>query len=87
MLNVINKETFIKDLPLDKNKLAPSYIVQVFMNTDLTFITNKENETLLERFKVLIKDTKYFDALVAFFYTSGFYNLYKSLEKTEQRGV
>lgn len=54
------------------------------MNTDLTFITNKENETLLERFRVLIKDTKFFDALVGYFYTSGFYNLYKSLEKTEK---
>jgi len=54
------------------------------MNTDLTFITNEESINLLERFKVLIKDTKYFDVLAGYFYTSGFYALYKSLEKTEK---
>ena len=27
------------------------------MNSDLTFITNEENRNLLERFKVLVKDT------------------------------
>jgi len=52
------------------------------MNTDLTFITNEKGSNLLERFKVLIKDTHLFDVLVGYFYTSGFYNLYKSLEKT-----
>lgn len=52
------------------------------MNTDLTFITNEKDSNLLERFKVLIKDTHLFDVLVGYFYTSGFYNLYKSLEKT-----
>jgi superfamily II DNA/RNA helicase len=54
------------------------------MNTDLTFITNEKSRNLLERFKVLIKDTKYFDVLVGYFYTSGFYALWKSLEKAEK---
>jgi len=54
------------------------------MNTDLTFITNEESKNLQERFKVLIKDTKYFDVLSGYFYTSGFYALYKSLEKTKK---
>jgi len=54
------------------------------MSTDLTFITNEANNTLLDRFKVLIKDTKLFDVLVGYFYTSGFYKLYKSLENTEK---
>lgn len=54
------------------------------MNTDTTFITNEENKTLLDRFRVLIKDTRLFDVLVGYFYTSGFYALYKSLEKTEK---
>jgi HKD family nuclease len=54
------------------------------MDTDLTFITNERDKNLLERFKVLIKDTKFFDALVGYFYTSGFHALYKSLEKTEK---
>ena len=54
------------------------------MNSDLTFITNEENRNLLERFGVLIKDTRFFDVLVGYFYTSGFYALYKSLESTER---
>ena len=51
---------------------------------DLTFITNEKNERLLDRFKVLIKDTRLFDVLVGYFYTSGFHALYKSLESTEK---
>lgn len=54
------------------------------MSSDLTFITNEKGQNLLERFKVLIKDTKFFDVLVGYFYTSGFYALYKSLEQTEK---
>ena len=54
------------------------------MNSDLTFITNEENRNLLERFRVLIKDTRLFDVLVGYFYTSGFHALYKSLENTEK---
>ncbi len=42
------------------------------MNSDLTFITNEENKNLLERFRVLIKDTYLFDCLVGYFYTSEF---------------
>jgi len=53
-------------------------------NTDLTFITNQKGETLLERFQKLIKDTRYFDALVGYFFTSGFYALYELLENTEK---
>ena len=54
------------------------------MTTDLTFITNEEGKTLLERFKVLIKNTKFLDCLVGYFYTSGFYSIYPSLESTEK---
>ena len=53
-------------------------------NSDLTFITNEEGRNLLDRFKILIKDTQLFDVLVGYFYSSGFYALYKSLEKTEK---
>ncbi len=52
--------------------------------SDLTFITNEKDKTLLDRFKVLIKDTRFFDVLVGYFYTSGFYAIYKSLENTEK---
>lgn len=54
------------------------------MNTDLTFITNENNQNLRERFEVLIKDTRFFDCLVGYFYASGFHALYKSLETTEK---
>ena len=37
------------------------------MNTDLTFFTNEEGRTLLNRFQVLIKDSKFFDCLVGYF--------------------
>ncbi|MCK4445595.1 MAG: helicase, partial [Candidatus Marinimicrobia bacterium] len=53
-------------------------------NTDLTFITNEEQQNLKARFQVLIKDTKLFDCLVGYFYTSGFHAVYKSLENTEK---
>ena len=53
-------------------------------HSDLTFITNEKDKSLLERFNVLIKDTEFFDVLVAYFYTSGFYAIYKSLENTKK---
>ena len=54
------------------------------MNSDLTFITNEAGQTLKDRFEVLIKDSKLFDCLVGYFYSSGFHAIYKSLEKTEK---
>ena len=54
------------------------------MSTDITFLTNEHGENLKERFNVLIKDTRLFDVLVGYFYTSGFHAVYKSLEKTEK---
>lgn len=54
------------------------------MSSDLTFITNEDGKSLLHRFTALIKDTRYFDCLVGYFYASGFYSIYKSLEKTEK---
>jgi len=54
------------------------------MNNDLTFITNESGQTLKERFEVLIKDSKFFDCHAGYFYTSGFYLIYKALEKTEK---
>ena len=54
------------------------------MTTDLTFITNEQNQTLKDRFNVLIKDARFFDVLSGYFYTSGFYAIYKSLEHTEK---
>ena len=53
-------------------------------HSDLTFITNENKQNLLERFKVLIEDTEFFDVLVGYFYTSGFHALYQALEKTKK---
>ncbi len=53
-------------------------------NTDLTFFTNEPGHTLLDRFKSNLIATRFFDVLVGYFYTSGFYALYKSLENTEK---
>jgi HKD family nuclease len=38
---------------------------------DLTFFTNDENGSLLNRFKRVLKTTKYFDILVGYFRASG----------------
>ena len=53
-------------------------------SSDLTFITNEGEQNLLERFRVLIKDTEFFDVLVGYFRTSGFFRLYKSLESVSK---
>jgi len=53
-------------------------------HSDLTFITNEEQRNLKTRFHALIKDTKYFDCLVGYFFTSGFHAIYKSLENTDK---
>ena len=54
------------------------------MTNDSRFITNQEKQTLLERFRILIKGTKFFDCLVGYFYISGFQQLYEPLEKTKK---
>jgi len=54
------------------------------LTTDLTFITNEKGQTLKNRFEALIYDTRFFDCLVGYFYTSGFFNIYKPLENTER---
>lgn len=52
--------------------------------TDTTFITNEGETSLRDRFRVLIRDTRFFDALVGYFYTSGFYAIYESLQNTDR---
>lgn len=55
------------------------------MTTDLTFITNQEDKSLLDRFKVLLgSNTRFFDCLVGYFYASGFYQLTEHFESTER---
>ncbi len=52
--------------------------------SDLTFITNEKDENLQKRFSELIRDTRFFDCLVGYFYTSGFHAICNSLENTEK---
>ena len=52
--------------------------------TDLTFFTNEENNTLLDRFKTILKTVEFFDVLVGYFRISGFHQLYKSFEDIEK---
>ncbi len=54
------------------------------MTTDLTFFTNEPEATLLDRFKRTLSDVKYFDVLVGYFRTSGFHQLYDSLEPVDR---
>jgi superfamily II DNA or RNA helicase len=54
------------------------------LNTDLTFITNEKGQNLKSRFETLIKDTRFFDCLVGYFYASGFFKIYEPLANTER---
>lgn len=49
-----------------------------------SFITNECENTLLNEFNLLLKDTNFFDCLVGYFYVSGFHKLQKSLENTKK---
>lgn len=51
---------------------------------DTSFITNEPGQTLKDRFRELIKDCKYFDALVGYFCISGFHQLQDALQNTER---
>ena len=56
------------------------------MSNDKTFITNEtEDNTLLGRLNTLLfNDTRCFDVLVGYFFSSGFYSIYESLEDVER---
>jgi superfamily II DNA/RNA helicase/transcriptional regulator with XRE-family HTH domain len=54
-------------------------------STDLTFLTNEPGNTLRDRFHTLLKrDTRFFDCLVGYFFSTGFHTLYPSLETVEK---
>lgn len=55
------------------------------MHNDLTFFTNEPERNLYDRFeKILSKNTQFFDALVGYFRTSGFFLLYPALQDVEK---
>src|SRR5260370_3744135 len=58
------------------------------MSSDLTFLTNEPGKALLDRFHALLgKNTRFFDCLVGYFFISGFYKLYPSLEHTQKTRI
>ena len=55
------------------------------METDLRFFTNEPERDLYSRFaKILKTNTQFFDVLVGYFRTSGFYKLYSAMEDVEK---
>lgn len=54
-------------------------------HTDLKFFTNQPDRDLYTRFATVLKsNTQFFDVLVGYFRTSGFFKLYNSLESVEK---
>ena len=55
------------------------------VNTDLKFFTNEPERDLYSRFSAILKsNTQFFDVLVGYFRTSGFFKLYEALESVEK---
>lgn len=52
--------------------------------TDTKFFTNEEGSTLYDRFNHTLQNAKYFDSLVGYFRTSGFYRMHKSFGNVEK---
>lgn len=53
-------------------------------HNDLTFFTNEPDRNLYDRFsKILKSNTQFFDVLVGYFRTSGFYLMYPAMEHIE----
>ena len=53
-------------------------------HNDTIFITNEGGNTLSNRLNRLLEDSTHFDVLVGYFFSSGFYKIYKSLEDVEK---
>lgn len=55
------------------------------LHTDLTFFTNEPERNLYDRFnKILSANTKFFDILVGYFRTSGFFLMYPAMQDIEK---
>ena len=54
-------------------------------NTDLKFFTNEPERDLYSRFSVILKsNTQFFDVLVGYFRTSGFFRLWEAMDGVEK---
>jgi hypothetical protein len=56
-------------------------------HTDTTFFTNELGSTLLDRFVRTLKDTQYFDVLVGYFRSSGFYQMHQAIEQVDKTRI
>ena len=57
----------------------------IMSHNDLTFFTNEPDRNLYERFsKILQSNTQFFDILVGYFRTSGFFRMYSAMEQVEK---
>lgn len=55
------------------------------MHNDLTFFTNEPDRDLYSRFsKILQSNTQFFDILVGYFRTSGFFKMYDAMKDVEK---
>lgn len=55
------------------------------MHNDLTFFTNEPERDLYSRFSTILKsNTQFFDILVGYFRTSGFFKMREAMEKVEK---
>jgi phosphatidylserine/phosphatidylglycerophosphate/cardiolipin synthase-like enzyme len=55
------------------------------MNNDFTFFTNEPDRDLYSRFSNILKsNTQFFDILVGYFRTSGFYKMYPAMESVDK---
>ena len=55
------------------------------VHTDLKFFTNEPERDLYSRFATILKsNTQFFDILVGYFRTSGFFKLYEALDGVEK---
>ena len=81
---ILNYKKVLLLLRMKTANISCKVVIRIFMNTDLSFITNEANQSLKERFEVLIRETSFFDCLVGYFYSSGFYAIYPSLKSTEK---
>lgn len=58
--------------------------MELIGHNDLTFFTNEPDRNLYDRFsKILKSNTKFFDVLVGYFRTSGFYLMYPAMKDIE----
>lgn len=55
------------------------------MHNELTFFTNEPERNLYDRFNtILMSNTKFYDILVGYFRTSGFYLMYPAMDDVEK---